>query len=85
MMPAAPRPLKIRMDGSSIVLRSLDDAIGFVRSHPVREHAEMLLDQMESAHMPNLRRRAWVAFETFADAMKLTSDMPAGRCGTQLM
>jgi len=73
MMPTAPRPLKIRMDGSSIVLRSLDDAIGFVRCHPVREHAEMLLDQMESARMPHLQHRAWVAFETFADAMKLTS------------
>lgn len=78
MMPTAPRPLKIRMDGSSIVLRSLDDAIGFVRSHPVREHAEMLLDQMEeSARMPQLQHRAWVAFETFADAMKLTSQTPS--------
>jgi len=73
MIDLAPRPLKVCMDGSSVVLRSLDDAIGFVRAHPVREHAEMLLDQMESAHQPNLQRRAWVAFETFADAMKLTA------------
>lgn len=71
MFEAARRPLKICVDGSCIVLRSLDDAIGFVRAHPMGEHAEMLLDQMEAARLPDLQRRAWVAFETFADAMKL--------------
>lgn len=75
MFEAARRPLKVCVDGSCIVVRSLDDAIGFVRAHPVREHAGMLLDQMEAARLPELQRRAWVAFETFADAMKL---VPAG-------
>ncbi len=74
MFDAARHPLKICVDGSCIVLRSLDDAIGFVRSHPVGEHAEMLLDQMEAARLPELQRRAWVAFETFADAMRLSPD-----------
>lgn len=71
MFEIARRPLKICIDGSSIVLRSLDDAIGFVRAHPVGEHAGMLVDQMEAARLPDLQRRAWVAFETFADAMNL--------------
>ncbi len=65
-------PLKIAVSGSSIVLRSLEDAAAFMRGHPVGEHAEMLLDQMESAYRPDLQRRAWRAFETFAEAMKLT-------------
>lgn len=65
-------PLKVNVSGSSIVLRSLDDAAAFMRSHPVGEHAEMLLDQMETASGPDLTRRAWRAFETFAEAMKLT-------------
>lgn len=65
-------PLKVNVAGSSIVLRSLDDAAAFMRGHPVGEHAEMLLDQMESACGPDLKRRAWRAFETFAEAMKLT-------------
>lgn len=65
-------PLKIAVAGSSIVLRSLEDAATFMRGHPVGEHAEMLLDQMESASRPDLKRRAWRAFETFAEAMKLT-------------
>ncbi len=67
-------PLKVNVSGSSIVLRSLEDAAAFMRSHPVGEHAEMLLDQMESASKPDLKRRAWLAFETFAEAMKLTPD-----------
>lgn len=79
MFQATHRPMKICIDGSCIVLRSLDDAIGFVRSHPVREHAEMLIDQMEAAHRPDLQRRAWVAFETFADAMKLVPATSAQR------
>lgn len=65
-------PLKVNVSGSSIVLRSLDDAAAFMRSHPVGLHAEMLLDQMACASEPDLRRRAWRAFETFAEAMKLT-------------
>lgn len=76
MFEAARQPLKICVDGSCIVLRSLDDAIGFVRSHPIREHAGMLLDQMEAARLPELQRRAWVAFETFADAMHLAPAAP---------
>lgn len=65
-------PLRVAVSGSSIVLRSLEDAATFMRGHPVGEHAEMLLDQMESAYRPDLKRRAWRAFETFAEAMKLT-------------
>lgn len=67
-------PLKVNVCGSNIVLRSLEDAAAFMRGHPVGEHAEMLLDQMESASQPDLQRRAWRAFETFAEAMKLTPD-----------
>ena len=74
MVDAAHNPLKICIEGSCVILRSLDDAIGFVRSHPVGEHAEMLVDQMEAARLPELQRRAWVAFETFADAMRLSPD-----------
>ncbi|MEW6258158.1 MAG: hypothetical protein AB1592_19570 [Pseudomonadota bacterium] len=68
------QPLKVKVCGSSIVLRSLEDAAAFMRGHPVGEHAEMLLDQMESASQPDLKRRAWRAFETFAEAMKLTPE-----------
>lgn len=67
-------PLKVNVSGSHIVLRSLEDAAAFMRSHPVGEHAELLLDQMECASRPDLKRRAWRAFETFAEAMKLTPD-----------
>ncbi|TCT07661.1 hypothetical protein [Aquabacter spiritensis] len=73
-VPESFRPLKVAVSGSSIVLRSLEDAAAFMRGHPVGEHAEMLLDQMESASGPDLQRRAWRAFETFADAMRLTPE-----------
>lgn len=79
MNPAVSVPLKLRIDGSQVVLRSLNDAIGFVRSHPVADHAEMLIAQMEAAHRPDLERRAWVAFSTFADAMRLAPEPAAPR------
>lgn len=72
-------PLKLWIDGSCVVLRSLDDAIGFVRSHPISEHAGALIDQMEAADRPELERRAWTAFSTLTEAMRI-ADAPSARC-----
>lgn len=53
------------------VLASLDEAADFLRTLPIAEHAEPLIDVMEAANEPEMERRAWQAFETFACAMRL--------------
>ncbi|WP_454916373.1 hypothetical protein [Xanthobacter sediminis] len=63
-------PLKLWINGSCVILRSLDDAVDIVRAHPAGEHAGPLIDQMEAADRPDLERRAWTAFTTFTVAMQ---------------
>lgn len=53
------------------VLASLDEAADFLRTLPIAEHAEPLIDVMEAADEPEMERRARQAFETFACAMRL--------------
>lgn len=53
------------------VLASLDEAVDFLRTLPIAEHAEPLIDVMEAADEPEMERRARQAFETFACAMGL--------------
>lgn len=62
-----PQALAIR----PTVLASLDEAADFLRALPIAEHAEPLIDVMEAADEPEMERRAWQAFETFACAMRL--------------
>lgn len=64
-------PLQVTRDGSVIVLRSMGEAADFLRSLPVARHAGMLIDVMEAAEAPELKRRAWQAFATFATAMRI--------------
>lgn len=80
MIAANTTPLKLKINGSCVVLRSLHDAIGVVRAHPAGEHAGALIDQMEAADRPDMERRAWIAFATFAEAMQIprASDMAGG-------
>lgn len=65
------RPLQVRTTGSTVVLRSIDEAVDFLRAQPFAEHAEPLIDVMEAADAPELERRAWRAFETFATSMRI--------------
>lgn len=53
------------------VLASLEEAAEFLRGLSIAEHAEPLIDVMEAAAEPEMERRAWQAFETFACAMRL--------------
>lgn len=55
----------------AVVLASLDEAVGFLRTLSIAEHTEPLIDVMEAADEPEMERRAWQAFETFAFAMQL--------------
>ena len=64
-------PLQVTRDGSILVLRTMGEAVDFIRTLPVAGHAEMLIDVMEAADEPELERRAWQAFETFASAMRI--------------
>ena len=77
MQPVSSAPMTLLVDGSRVVFRSLDDAVGFMKGHPSYEHAEMLMDQMEAASHPELERRAWMAFATFTEAMGISSGAPA--------
>lgn len=76
MQTASSAPMTLLVDGSRVVFRSLDDAVGFMKGHPSYEHAEMLMDQMEAASRPDLERRAWVAFATFTEAMGMATAAP---------
>ncbi|MEP9349992.1 hypothetical protein [Xanthobacter sp. KR7-225] len=64
-------PLQVTRDGSTLVLRTMGEAVDFIRTLPVAGHAGMLIDVMEAADEPELERRAWRAFETFASAMRI--------------
>lgn len=64
-------PLQVTRDGSVIVLRSMGEAADFLRSLPMARDAGMLIEVMEAADAPELKRRAWTAFETFASAMRI--------------
>jgi hypothetical protein len=69
------RPLRIFIGGEDHHVRGLEDAIGFLHAHEadeVGEYAEMLLAQMEHARTPEMRARAWVAFETWSQAFGLS-------------
>ena len=65
------RPPQARAIRPAVVLASLDEAADFLRTLPIAEHAEPLIDVMEAAAEPEMERRAWQAFETFACAMRL--------------
>ncbi|MBP2149979.1 hypothetical protein [Xanthobacter flavus] len=65
------RPQHARPSQSSTVLASLDEAADFLRTLPIAEHTEPLIDVMEAADEPEMEPRAWQAFETFACAMGL--------------
>ncbi|MCK0208542.1 hypothetical protein MWN33_10915 [Starkeya koreensis] len=71
------QPIHVRIGQEDIEIASLDGAIDLIRSlrHDRLGHfAEMLLAQMESARLPEQREKAWVAFETWADACQLRND-----------
>lgn len=65
------RPMQVDAFRPAVVLASLDEAVGFLRTLPIAEHTEPLIDVMEAADEPEMERRAWQAFETFAFAMRL--------------
>lgn len=65
------RPMQVRPSRPATVLASLDEAVDFLRTLPIAEHTEPLIDVMEAAAEPEMERRAWQAFETFACAMRL--------------
>lgn len=65
------RPMQVRATQPAVVLASLDEAADFLRTLPIAEHAEPLIDVMEAAEEPEMERRARQAFETFACAMRL--------------
>jgi len=64
------RPLHIPAS-PTVVVSSIEEAVSFLRAQPYAEHAEPLIDVMEAAEEPEMERRAWQAFETFACAMQL--------------
>lgn len=59
------------------VLRTMGEAVDFLRALPVAEHAEPLIDMMEAANAPEMERRAWQAFETFASAIRVPIKLAA--------
>jgi hypothetical protein len=61
----------------AVVLTSLDEAADFLRTLPIAEHTEPLIVVMEAADAPEMERRAWQAFETFACAMRLSVRLEA--------
>ncbi|MFG1202349.1 hypothetical protein V5F29_08145 [Xanthobacter aminoxidans] len=65
------RPTQARAIRPTVVLNSIDEAVGFLRTLSIAEHTEPLIDVMEAADEPEMERRAWQAFETFACAMRL--------------
>lgn len=65
------RPMQVRPVQQPVALASLGEAADFLRSLPIAKHAEPLIDVMEAADEPEMERRAWQAFETFACAMRL--------------
>ncbi|MET3355944.1 UNVERIFIED_ORG: hypothetical protein ABID33_003871 [Xanthobacter viscosus] len=65
------RPMQVRAIRPTVVLNSIDEAVGFLRTLSIAEHTEPLIDVMEAADAPDLERRARLAFETFAFAMRL--------------
>lgn len=65
------RPMQVRAIQPAVVLASLDEAVGFLRSLSIAEHAEPLIDVLEAAGEPEMERRARQAFETFTFAMRL--------------
>ncbi|MFG1179015.1 hypothetical protein [Xanthobacter versatilis] len=65
------RPMQVDAFRPTIVLNSMDEAVGFLRTLSIAEHTEPLIDVMEAADAPDLERRARLAFETFAFAMRL--------------
>lgn len=70
-------PIHVRIGYEDIEIASLDGAIDLIRSlrhDHLGHYAEMLLTQMESACLPEQRVKAWVAFETWADACHLRND-----------
>lgn len=64
------RPLHIPAS-PNVVVSSIEEAVDFLRALPVAEHMEPLIDMMEAADEPEMERRAWQAFETFASAMRI--------------
>ncbi|MFG1182129.1 hypothetical protein [Xanthobacter versatilis] len=65
------RPMQVDAFRPTIVLNSMDEAVGFLRTLSIAEHTEPLIDVMEAADEPEMERRAWQAFETFACAMQI--------------
>lgn len=66
------RPTHVRLASNPVILRSMGEAVDFLRALPIAEHAGTLIDVMEAADAPELERRAWLAFETFAAAMRIS-------------
>ncbi|MFG1299471.1 hypothetical protein V5F49_06710 [Xanthobacter sp. V3C-3] len=71
MQCANTRPMQVRTIQPAVVLASLDEAVDFLRTLPIAEHTEPLIDVMEAADEPEMERRAWQAFETFTRAMRI--------------
>ncbi|MFG1317530.1 hypothetical protein [Xanthobacter autotrophicus] len=65
------RPMHVRPVSTPVVLRSMGEAVDFLRALPIAEHAGMLIEVIEAADAPELERRARLAFETFAAAMRI--------------
>lgn len=65
------RPMQARAIQPTVVLNSIDEAVGFLRTLSIAEHAEPLIDVLEAAGEPEMERRARQAFETFTFAMRL--------------
>lgn len=69
-----PEPIHLRLGQEHVEIESLDSAIHFLRSlrhDRLGSFAEMLLLQMEAAHMPHQKSDAWTAFHTWSDACGL--------------
>lgn len=69
-----PQPIHLRVGHEHVEIESLDSAIHFLRSlrhDRLGSFAEMLLLQMEAAHMPQQQSDAWTAFHTWSDACGL--------------
>ena len=65
------RPMHVRSVSNPVVLRSMGEAVDFLRALPIAEHAGMLIEVIEAADAPELERRGPVGFETFASAMRI--------------
>jgi len=77
-----PSPLLLQVGSEEIPVKSLECAIGLIRSlrhDRLGRYAEMLLAQMEAARDDHQQREAWIAFETWSLACGLQPHHPDWR------